>query len=69
MIASSRRFTSLTTSLVVRALKNNTVLTTVYLENTGIGDEGAQHLVNVLKNNTVLRTLKLYRNDIGEEGA
>jgi hypothetical protein len=39
---------------LAEALKNNTVLTTLYLDNNAIKDEGAKELAEALKNNTVL---------------
>ncbi|CAF4839605.1 unnamed protein product, partial [Rotaria sp. Silwood1] len=50
-------------------LRNNTTLTTLYLENNQIGDKGAQYLAEGLPKNITLLTLDLENNQIGDNGA
>ena len=54
---------------IAEALKVNTVLTTLYLSNNSIGDEGSKAIAEALKDNTVLTTLHLVKNSIGDDGA
>jgi len=48
--------------------QEDTVLTHLYLQNTGIDDEGAKTIANSLQENTQLEGLTLEDNDITEEG-
>eukprot|EP00993_Chasmostoma_nieuportense_P004399 NODE_506_length_2140_cov_19.086935_g468_i0.p1 GENE.NODE_506_length_2140_cov_19.086935_g468_i0~~NODE_506_length_2140_cov_19.086935_g468_i0.p1 ORF type:complete len:689 (+),score=197.90 NODE_506_length_2140_cov_19.086935_g468_i0:47-2068(+) len=51
-----------------KALKTNSVLTTLNLRNTGFGDEGASYLADALVQNATLVYLDLTHNDINVEG-
>ena len=51
------------------ALKVNSTLTTINLEQNSIGPEGAAALSEALKVNSTLTTINLYGNSIGHEGA
>ncbi|KAG0014050.1 hypothetical protein BGZ82_001915, partial [Podila clonocystis] len=53
---------------MAEALKSNSTLTTVYLQNSSIGSNGAQMLAEALKINSTLTTLNLENNSIGENG-
>jgi len=48
--------------------KEDTSLTTLYLDDTGINDEGAEVIAASIKHNTVLKGLNLKDNNISEEG-
>ena len=54
---------------LAEALKTNTTLTDIILDNNKIGDEGAKAIAEALKTNTTLINLKLSTNIIGDEGA
>ena len=49
-------------------MKDNTSLTTLYLYDNGIGDDGAVALAKCLRENTSLTTLNLFCNKIGDAG-
>jgi len=51
------------------ALKVNSTLRWLYLNNNNIGDKGAEALADALKVNTTLRWLYLWENNIGDKGA
>ena len=55
--------------LIASDLKFMVVVTTLYLQVNGIGDEGAIAIAEALKVNAVLTTLGLGLNSIGDEGA
>ena len=48
--------------------KESTVLTEVFLIDTGVNDEGVEIIANSLKHNTTLEKLNLTRNGITEKG-
>ncbi|KAI9029127.1 kinase-like domain-containing protein [Hyaloraphidium curvatum] len=55
--------------LLAEALKVNTALATLWLDDNSIGVEGARALAQALKTNSALTRLDLPRNSIGVEGA
>ncbi|KAH7054921.1 hypothetical protein BKA57DRAFT_434545 [Linnemannia elongata] len=54
---------------VISNIMANSTLTTLYLYNNSIGDNGAQALSEALKTNSTLTTLDLYKSLIGDNGA
>ncbi|KAI9029521.1 kinase-like domain-containing protein [Hyaloraphidium curvatum] len=54
---------------LAEALRSNSTLTTLWLDNNSIGDEGARALAAVLKGNLALAGLSLSSNSFGDEGA
>ena len=54
---------------VAKALKNNQMLQTLSLSNTGLGCAGAKHLAEALEKNQTLQELSLSNNGIGCAGA
>jgi len=52
--------------MLTDALKCNTTLTTLYLTDNNIGDEGAIMISDALKCNTILTELYLGNNNIGD---
>ncbi|KAF9910217.1 hypothetical protein BX616_010922, partial [Lobosporangium transversale] len=65
----SRRIEPSELRVLVNALKTDTVLTTLDMRNSSIGNEGALALSEALKSNTNLTTLNLSSNSMGKEGA
>ncbi|KAF9284662.1 hypothetical protein BGZ74_001675, partial [Mortierella antarctica] len=55
------------TQALAEALKTNSALTTLYLENNSIGEIGTQTLAEALKTNSTLTTLYLEQNSIGDK--
>jgi Ran GTPase-activating protein (RanGAP) involved in mRNA processing and transport len=55
--------------LISNMLKENTTLTTLYLENNRIRDEGVKYICDALKTNTTLQFLNLAQNPITDIGA
>ncbi|CAF1259981.1 unnamed protein product [Rotaria sordida] len=62
------RITEIGAQYLADALKTNTTLTTLDIENNCIGDEGAKHFADALRNNTTLITLDIGCNGIADEG-
>ncbi|CAF3987181.1 unnamed protein product [Rotaria sordida] len=52
---------------LVDALRNNTNITSIYLDRNHINSSGAQYLADLLKTNKALRHLDLGANEIGDE--
>lgn len=50
------------------ALEHNTTVEELYLDITGITEQGTENIVNCLSKNTALKTLTIVGNDIGAEG-
>ncbi|KAL0242519.1 hypothetical protein GEMRC1_005082 [Eukaryota sp. GEM-RC1] len=63
----ARRNTSLS-MLLIEALKTNTTVTSVDLEDSSIGAEGAKALAEALKVNASITSVSLAENSIGDEG-
>lgn len=54
---------------LAEALKVNTTLEEIYLDDNKIDDEGAKHLARTLMANKTLQHIDLHTNDISDEGA
>ena len=55
--------------VIIKALKENLVLTKLYLNNTLMTDEVAEDLSNIIKNNTNLQALHIDNNNLGLSAA
>ena len=51
------------------AVKSNSTIKELYLDDSNIGDEGAMALANALKSNMTLQELCLHSSNIGDKGA
>src|SRR2546423_853462 len=51
------------------ALKSNSTITTLYLNDNNIDPDGAKYISDALKSNSTLTTLDLNKNNIGPDGA